>query len=143
MASSRGGSVWPVFIDDRIGERQKLTVAGRVVTPRKAYNVRASIRKAAFGYVPLLCTEWQERDVLDPSDAIGQVNENVRLAAGAAQLEVEVVSTLFLHCYRTKKRKNPLPSIKLSGRNGRLLCEIIGAAGENQASEGTGSGSGL
>jgi len=33
--------------------------------------------------------------VLDPSDAIGQVNENVRLAAGAAQLEVEVVSTLF------------------------------------------------
>ena len=33
--------------------------------------------------------------MLDPCDAIGQVNQNVRLAAGAAQLEVEVVSTLF------------------------------------------------
>src|SRR5882762_6551721 len=123
------------FIDDRIGERQEIAVAGRVVTPRKAYNVRASIRKAAFGYVPLLCTEWQERDVLDPSDAIGQVNENVRLAAGAAQLEVEVVSTLFCTAI-APKAEEPAAVDKAKWRNGRFACEIIGAAGENQASEG-------
>ena len=120
------------LIDHGIGQGQEIAVAGRIAPNRKAHDIGIAVGQASFG---LIADLRAKRDLLDPGNPVGQVNEDVWLAAGAAQLEIEVIGAAFGAAI-APKAEEPVAGDEAQRGNGRFAGEVIGAAGKNEPPQG-------
>src|ERR1043165_4569738 len=128
------------FVDDRIGEREEVAVAGSITSHWKSYDIGAAVRKAALRHIPHL--PCRKSNALDEGDTIRQIDGNICFAAGAAKLEIEVVGAVFGIAVAPKTEE--ATSINITERRDSRVSPCIGClARKDQAAEWNRQGVGI